>query len=163
MKNVASVITVVCICAIAVVGQVYPRIDQITIERFKPSTIDLRAIRFMDKSSTDLSDNEVAARHPIYVVKIVAEMPAIGARQPRLLIGDKNTPTAGSFSKGMYVKVYTKKQLADWAGKSVTIIIPTPASVKNAPQTVVLFPDVSELTSLTAESEPGTLREVLDR
>jgi hypothetical protein len=168
MKQVASFLIFVCIFAIASLGQVYARIDRITIERFKPSAVDMRAIKFMDKSAADQSDATIVASHPIYVVKIVADMPELGAQQPRLLIGDKKVPTAGGFSKGLYMKVYTQKQLADWAGKTVKIVIPTPVPVKSAAAAVVLFPSFTQPTlsavqSQADDSEPGTLLEVLNR
>ena len=160
MRNCASMVVMALMLASQAQAQEYVTVNRIDIKRFQPVSSDVRAIKLLDQSTATLTDEQIAATRDAYVVRIFAKMPHASAQLPRLLIDGRDVPQYGQFSQGLFLKVYSMKQLSGWATKSVTIMIPTPQPIPSQSPVPMLFPHWHEEV-VRGQSSPAALSEVL--
>jgi hypothetical protein len=94
----------------------------IEISRIDPSSGDLHRIDQKHKKGGAAAAAAGLDEDQVHVLKIYVNMPKAGAEAPVLYIGDEKIDEYGSFPEGIFVKVYSAKQLQSWQGKPLRIL-----------------------------------------
>jgi hypothetical protein len=112
------------------------------VTRINPSKGDLRKAKHRQQ---DVPDQEVQ----VHAVRLHVDMPPAGGEAYLLYIGDALVQEYGSFSDGIFFKVYDPKELQLWRGKPVRFV-----AKNEVIELGVTFPQRSN------ERRPGALPEL---
>jgi len=92
--------------------------NAIEIAQIDPSPGDVKRIEQKRKKAGATANG---AEDQVHVVKIYVDLPTPGAAAPVFYIGDEKIEEYGSFNEGIFVKVYSVKQLQSWQGKPLRV------------------------------------------
>jgi hypothetical protein len=89
----------------------------VTVSPAQPGKGDEERIKWRKKKLEDKSEGP----SPVYIVKLYAEVPPAGARGYKLFVGEEPIREFGSFSEGIFFKVYHRQDLKKLMGKGIMV------------------------------------------
>lgn len=68
-----------------------------------------------------MSDSSHIDSNVVYLVKVYLTRNEYGSVPLKLIVNGEEISSYGSFSKGMFFRVYSRRQLKEWEGKTLTL------------------------------------------
>ncbi|HEY0709397.1 MAG TPA: hypothetical protein VGG33_21485 [Polyangia bacterium] len=118
LTTFAAVVSLAVSASPALAQDVIP-ITKVTVTPARPAKSDVGRLRKALALGT-LSDQEVEAQHPVYIVKAFARFQP-GPAKVMFSIGETTFPVYGTFGGGVFVRLYDPAQVSALAGQPVKL------------------------------------------
>jgi hypothetical protein len=115
----AAILLSVVAASAAFAQEVIP-ITNVTVTPARPGKSDVARLRKLLALGA-LTDQEVEAQHPVYIVKAFARFQP-GPAKVVFAIGETTFPVYGTFGGGVFVRVYDPEKLRALAGQPVKLV-----------------------------------------
>ncbi|HEY0714360.1 MAG TPA: hypothetical protein VGF45_16880 [Polyangia bacterium] len=169
-KHLASTVTALASTVVLLVAapgaaqaQELIPITNVTVTPARPTKSDVGRLRKL-LALEGTSDQDIEARHPVYIVKVFARFQP-GPAKVALSIGETTFPVFGTFGQGVFVRVYEAEKLRALAGQPVKLarLSPKGEAPTADPASLPKLPALAAAGAMTtmAAPAPKTVDEVL--